>query len=603
MRTCSIAAAFMLALGTAQVPAGPQHGIAMFGQPALPPDFEALPYANPDAPKGGRIVQGEVGTYDSLNPLILKGNVPWQLRFLAHESLMGRSYDEPFTLYGLLAETVEVAEDDSWVEFHLRPEARFSDGSPVTVEDVIWSYETLGTEGHPRYQGAWRNVASVEKVGDRGVRFAFDEPDRELALIMGMRPILKKAQWEGRDFADSGLDVIPVTSAPYVISDFEPGRSVTLTRNPDYWGADIPFMRGQANLDEIRMEFYGDQAVMFEAFKSGAMNVTRETDAQRWRTQYEFPRMQSGEVVKSEIPHERPSGIAGLVMNTRRPPLDDWRVREALIQAFNFEFVNNVLNGGALPRITSYFSNSELGMDHGPAEGRVAELLQRYGDALLPGAMDGYSLPEGDGSKRNRRGSRAALDLLGEAGWTIDAGGVLRNAEGERFDLEILLSQGGYEPQVAQRTADLYAAALERIGISPRITLIDHAQFTQRTNAFDFDMAWYMRGMSLSPGREQYLYWGADAADEPGSWNWMGATSPAIDGLIDEMLASGSREDYVAAVQALDRVLTTGRYVVPVWHNPVSYIAHDADLEYPDHLPVYGDFLGFLPDVWWKEAD
>lgn len=602
MSRCSMSAALaVLTACAAAAGAEPQHGVAMFGEPALPADYRSLPYANPDAPKGGRIVQGEVGSFDSLNPLILKGNVPWQLRFLAHESLMGRSYDEPFTLYGLLAETVEVAEDGSWVEYHLRPEARFSDGTPVTVEDVLWSYETLGTEGHPRYRGAWEKVSRAEKVGDRGVRFTFDSPDRELALIMGMRPILKKAQWEGIDFSESGLAPIPVTSAPYVISDFEPGRYVTLTRDPDYWGEDVPFMRGQANFDEIRMEFYGDQAVMFEAFKSGAMNVNRETDAQRWDTQYGFPRVDSGEVVKSEIPHERPSGITGFVMNTRTPPLDDWRVREALIHAFNFDFVNGVLNGGALPRITSYFSNSQLGMDHGPAEGRVAELLSQYEEALLPGAMEGYSLPEGEDSRRNRKGTRAALDLLEEAGWTIGSDGALRDAEGRPFDLEILLSQGGYEPQVAQRTADLYAAALERIGISPSITLIDHAQFTQRTNAFDFDMAWYMRGMSLSPGNEQYLYWGSDAADQPGSWNWMGAKSPAIDGLIGEMLTSETREDYVAAVNALDRVLTTGRYVVPVWHNPVSNIAHDADLHYPETLPIYGDFLGFLPDVWWHE--
>lgn len=602
MSRCSMAAALAaLAACTVTAAAEPQHGVAMFGAPALPPDFEALPYANPGAPEGGRIVQGEVGSFDSLNPLILKGNVPWQLRFLAHESLMGRSYDEPFTLYGLLAETVEVAEDGSWVEFHLRPEARFSDGTPVTVEDVLWSYEILGTEGHPRYRGAWEKVASAEKVGARGVRFTFDAPDRELALIMGMRPILKKAQWEDVDFAESGLDVIPITSAPYVISDFEPGRYVTLTRDPDYWGEDVPFMRGQANLDEIRMEFYGDQAVMFEAFKSGAMNVSRETDAQRWTTQYDFPRLRAGEVVKSEIPHERPSGITGFVMNTRRPPLDDWRVREALIQAFNFDFVNGVLNDGALPRIASYFSNSQLGMGHGPAEGRVAELLSRYEAALLPGAMEGYALPAGNESERNRKGARAALQLLQEAGWSVGPDGVLRDAEGQPFEPEILLSQGGFEPQLAQRTADLYAAALERIGISPRITLIDHAQFTQRTNAFDFDMAWYMRGMSLSPGNEQYLYWGSEAADEPGSWNWMGAKSPAIDGLIGEMLTSDSKEEYVTAVKALDRVLTTGRYVVPVWYNPVSNIAHDADLHYPEELPIYGDFLGFLPDVWWHE--
>lgn len=600
-RRISRVAALGSALFGSAALADPQHGVAMFGEPALPPDFQHLPYANPDAPQGGRLVTGEVGSFDSLNPMILKGNPPWQLRSLAYESLMGRSFDEPFTLYGLLAESIDVAEDGSWVEFTLRPEAKFSDGTPVTVEDVLWSYETLGTEGNPRYRGAWLKVADARAVNDRTVRFEFNENDRELALIMGMRPILKKAQWEGKEFADSSLETIPVTTAPYVISDYESGRYVTLTRDPDYWGNDLPFMAGQANLDEIRMEFYGDQAVMFEAFKSGALSINRETDAQRWETQYAFPRVQSGEVVKSEIPHERPSGITGFVMNTREAPLDDWRVREALIQAFNFEFVNQVLNGSTLPRIESYFSNSQLGMDHGPAEGRVAELLAKYQDDLLPGAIEGYSLPESDGSERNRANTRAALGLLQEAGWTIGDGGALRNEAGEPFELEILLSQGGYEPQVAQRTADLYVAALQRLGISPTITLVDQAQFTERTTRFDFDMAWYMRGMSLSPGNEQYLYWGKDAADQEGSLNWMGVKSDAVDGLIGEMLTSESNEDYIAAVKALDRVLTTGRYVVPVWYNPVSYVAHDANLHYPETLPIYGDWLGFLPEVWWYE--
>lgn len=582
------------------VVAEPRHGAAMFGEPALPPNFESLPYANPDAPRGGRIVQGEVGSFDSLNPHILKGNVPWQLASLAYESLMGRSYDEPFTLYGLLAETVEIGPGNRWVEFHLRPEARFSDGTPVTAEDVLWSHETLGTVGHPRYIGAWRKVATAEKVGERGVRFTFTEPDRELALLMGMRPILKKAQWQGKDFAASGLDTIPISTAAYVISDFEPGRFVTLTRDPDYWGEDVPFMRGQMNLDEIRMEFYGDQAVMFEAFKSGAMNSLRETDAQRWATQYGFPRITSGEVVKSEIPHDRPSGITGFVMNTRRAPFDDWRVREALIRAFNFEFANQIVNGEALPRISSYFSNSQLAMAHGPAEGKVADYLAEHDGALLPGAIEGYSLPEGDGTERNRRNMRAALKLLNEAGWMVGDEGALVNAEGEPLQIEILLSQGGYQPQVAQKTADLFVASLSRLGIDARVTLIDDAQYTQRTNVFDFDITWYMRGLSLAPGREQLLYWGAEAADQPGSLNWMGVRSPAIDGLVQAMLVAETEEDYVAAVKALDRVLTTGRYVIPVWFNPVSYIAHDADLRYPETLPIYGDYLGFMPEVWWS---
>ena len=591
------AAGLCLSVAGAAMAQAPTHGIAMYGDPALPPDFVSLPHANPDAPKGGRIVQGEVGSFDSLNPHILKGRVPWQLRFLNYESLMGRSYGEPFTLYGLLAESVETDAARSYVEFTLREEARFSDGSPVTVEDVLWSYETLGTVGHPRYHGSWNKVAKAEITGPRSVRFTFSEPDRELALIMGMRPILKKAQWEGRDFAESGIDIIPITTAPYVIDDYEPGRFVSLKRNPDYWGEDVPFMRGQANLDEIRMEFYGDGNVMFEAFKAGELTTMRETNLQKWDTQYDFPAMQRGDVVKSVIPHQRPSGITGLVMNTRRPVFQDWRVREAMIHAFNYEFINQTLNGDARPRITSYFSNSVLGMEPGPAEGRVREFLVPFADDLLPGAMEGYTLPVSDGSERNRANIRAALALLEEAGWTVQDG-VLRNADGEDFTFEILLSQGANEPQ---QIVDIYTAALSRLGITPTVSTVDPAQYKERTQVFDFDMTWYTRGMSLSPGNEQTLYWGSEAASQNGSRNWMGVESPAIDAMIERLLTSTSREDFLAATRALDRALISGRYVIPVWFDPVARLAHVKELRYPSTLPIYGDWLGFQPELWWYE--
>ena len=591
-----LAAAALLLSGHVAA-AEPKHGIAMYGEPALPPDFVSLPYVNPDAPKGGRIVQGEVGSFDSLNPHILKGNVPWQLRYLAYESLMGRNWDEPFTLYGLLAESVETDPERSWVEFTIREEARFSDGSPVTVEDVLWSYETLGTVGHPRYHTAWDKVATAEAVGPRTVRFTFTEADREMPLLMGLRPILKKAQWEGVDFAESGTSVIPITTAPYLIDSFEPGRVVTLRRNPDYWGKDLPFMRGQANLDEIRMEFFGDGTVMFEAFTGGLLTAFRETNAAKWAGQYAFPAVERGEVVKSAIPHQRPTGITGLVMNTRRDIFADWRLRDAMLHAFNFEFVNQTLNAGGGQRITSYFSNSVLGMQPGPAEGRVREMLLPYAADLLPGALDGYALPVGDGSERNRANIARAMDLMAEAGWTVQDG-VMKDAGGRPFSFEILLTQGATEPQ---QIVDIFAGALSRLGITPTITTVDSAQFTERTNAFDFDMTWYTRGLSLSPGNEQLLYWGAEAADAEGSRNWMGVKSPAIDGLIGTMLTAESGEDFVAATRALDRVLTTGRYVIPVWHNPVSYIAHRKELRYPETLPIYGDWIGWMPDVWWYE--
>ncbi|MCF6443291.1 extracellular solute-binding protein [Nereida sp. MMG025] len=596
-------AGILLAAGVAGfAQAEPKHGIAMYGDPALPPDFAALPYANPDAPKGGKIVTGEVGSFDSLNPFILKGSTPWQLRFIGVETLMGRSYDEPFALYGLLAESIEVGESREWVEFTLRPEARFSDGSPVTVEDVIWSYETLGDpdQGHPRYHSMLQKLESIEQTGERSVRFTFNTEDRELALLVGMRPILKKAQWDGLDFAESGLDTIPITSSPYVIDDFEAGRFVSLKRNPDYWGADIPFRRGTMNLDEIRLEFFGDGTAQFEAFKAGILNSNREFNAQKWDDQYDFPAIDNGDVVKSVIPHERPSGITGFVMNTRRDTFADWRVRDALIHAFNFEFINNNMTGGQQPRITSYFSNSVLGMQDGPATGLVAEFLQPYADTLLPGALEGYALPVSDGSEANRRNIRAALAQFEAAGYAVGDDGKMKAADGTPFTFEVLLQQGSAENQ---SIIELYSKSLERLGIDVTITTVDPAQYKDRTTNYDFDMTYYRRGMSLSPGNEQKLYWGSEGVDTPGRRNWMGMNSPAAEAMIDRLLNSTSQDEFLAATRALDRILTTGRYVIPIYQFNISRIAHAKELKYPENLPIYGDWIGWQPDVWWYDEN
>jgi peptide/nickel transport system substrate-binding protein len=592
-------AALTLALSAQFATADPQHGIAMYGDPELPPDFVSLPYANPEAPKGGRIVTGEVGGFDSLNPHIAKGSTPWQLRFLAYESLMGRNWDEPFTLYGLLAESIEVGENRDWVEFVLREEAAFSDGTPLTVEDVMWSYETLGTIGHPRYHGAWKKVASMEQTGPRSIRFTFNEDDPEMALLIGMRPILKKAQWDGKEFDASGIDEVPISTAPYVIDEFEAGRYVSLKRNPDYWGRDVNFMRGQANLDEIRMEFYGDGTAMFEAFKAGALNSSREFNVEKWDTQYDFPAIDSGDVVKSVIPHERPSGMTGFVMNTRREQFKDWRVRDAMLHAFNFEFINETMTGSKQPRITSYLSNSVLGMQDGPAEGRVRDLLEPFAADLLPGALDGYALPVSDGTERNRGNIRAAIDLMEEAGYTITDGKMV-GPDGAPFTFEILLQQGSTEEQ---SIIDLYTQSLERVGITPTITTIDSAQFKERTTNYDFDMSYNRWGMSLSPGNEQKLYWGCDGVENPGTRNWMGMCSPAAEAMVDAILQSDSRDDFVAATRALDRVLTTGRYVIPIYQWNISRIAHAKELRYPTEIPIYGDWIGWQPDVWWWEEE
>lgn len=569
----------------------------MYGSPALPPDFVSLPYARPDAPKGGSITLGNTGGFDSLNPFVRKGTVPWQLSFFTHEALMGRSWDEPFTLYGVLAESVEVPDDRSWVEFTLRPDARFSDGTPVTVEDVIFSYELLGTEGHPKYHSLHAQIAAITRTGPSSLRIEFNSDNRELALLAGMRPILSRAQWEGKDFANASLDEIPIGSGPYVVTDYEPGRFVQLERNPEYWGAELPFRRGTHNFDRVKLDFYGDASVLFEAFKAGEISAVREFNAEKWASQYDFPAVQRGEVIKSEIPHRKPSGMTGLVMNSRRAPFDDWRVREAMIQAFNFEFINDTLTGGAQPRITSYFSNSELAFLPGPAEGNVARLLSPFAEDLLPGTFEGYVLPKGDGSARNRKGIRRALSLLKDAGYSAKDG-VMQSADGTPLRFTILLSQDSSENKAI---ADLYLAALTRLGVEVRVETTDSAQYVARTNAFDFDMTTYRRALSLSPGNEQRFYWGSEAADQEGSRNLMGIASPAADAMIDAMLTARDPADFTAAVRALDRILTAGRYVIPFWQYTTGRIAHKAEMKYLDTLPIYGDGPEFMPEVWWYE--
>lgn len=594
----AMAAACLSGLMPADLKAEPSHGIAMYGVPALPPDFVSLPYANPTAPKGGRIVFGESGSFDSLNPFIIKGNPPTGISALTVETLMGRSYDEPFSLYGLLAESIDTDPDRSWVEFTLRENARFSDGKPVTVEDVIWSFETLGTKGSPRYAAAWAKIAKAEQTGPRSVRFTFNAKDRELPLILGLRPVLEKAQWDGKDFTASSLEA-PIGSGPYVVGEFEPGRFITYKKNPDWWGKDLPINRGLHNLNEIRYEYFGDGGVVFEAFKAGEITSYRETNPVKWAENFSFPAVTAGDVVLSEIPHQRPSGIDGFAFNTRKPVFADWRVRQALILAFNFEFINQTLTNGIEPRIQSYFSNSVLGMAPGkPAEGKELDLLAPYKDSLLPGAIDGYALPVAEGGEANRKNIRAATKLLEEAGWATDADGVLKNAAGEPFAFEILLQQG--EDEILS-IANIYVEALKRLGIEARVTTVDSAQYKERTNAYDFDMTHYIRSLSLSPGNEQVLYWGSKGATEPGTRNWMGINSPAVDGLIQTMLAAQQEEDFVATVRALDRVLTSGRYVIPFWYSDVSRIAHRKELHYPARLPIYGDWIGFQPDVWWYQ--
>ncbi|AXC51112.1 ABC transporter substrate-binding protein [Paracoccus suum] len=597
-------AAMPLASRAEGVPA-PTEGLAMYGEPALKPGFQSLPYVNPDAPKGGTIRLGEPGSFDSLKPWVLKGNPVQPLSFqpnLVVETLMMRSLDEAFTLYCLLCESVQTDDARSYVEFTLRPEARFSDGSPVTVEDVIWSLETLGTKGHPRYLGTWARVAKVESPGPGRVRLTFTAPDRELPLLMGMRPILKKAQWQGQDFSQSGLTP-PIGSGPYVVGEVDPGRRITFQRNPDYWAKDLPITRGLNNFDTVRYDYFADSNAMFEAFKAGEIDVWREQNAARWARDFSFAAVTDGRVIKEEIAHQRPSGMIGLVMNTRNPIFADWRVREAMIDAFNFRFINNTLTGGEDARITSYFDNSPLAAGAGPATGAVLDLLKPFAADLPPGTLEGYALPEGSDRPLDRKAIRGGLKLLEEAGWTVQDG-LLKNQDGKPFAFEIVLNQTGSAMRSSsevQQMVSIYVEALRNLGMQVQVTTLDSAQYVERVNNYRFDMTWYERALSLSPGNEQTLYWGSEGVTEPGTRNLMGVASPAVDAVIAALLQARDDAGFKAAVQALDRVLTVGRYVIPVSFQRASRMAVSASLAHPKRLPVYGDWPGWMPDAWWQK--
>lgn len=596
---CRLALPLAVTLSPLAAPAEPKHGIAMYGQPDLPPDLVSFPQANPEAPKGGSLTMAVSGSFDSLNPFITAGSPAEGISPLTFETLMARSFDEPFTLYGLLAESIETDDARTFVEFTLREGAEFSDGSPVTVEDVLWSFETLGTIGNPRFLGAWKKVATAEAVGTRSVRFTFNTEDRELPLILGLRPILRKADFDGKDFEATTLEKL-TGSGPYVVDTVDPGVSIAYRRNPDWWGKDLPVNRGLWNFDTIRYDYFANPVAVFESVKSGGISAYREDNPARWASRYDFPAITNGDMIKLEVPHQRPSGIIGFVMNTRKPQFQDWRVREAMIELFNFDFINRTVTGGVAPRITSYFSNSPFSMQPGtPAEGAVLAQLEPFKADLLPGTLEGYVLPESDGTPQNRAGLRRALALLQEAGWAVDEDGVLKNAEGTPFAFEILLTIGQDE---AASIAAIYIEALQKAGITANVTLLDSAQMKTRTDTFDFDMTYMIRTMSLSPGNEQNLYWSSPAADTEGSRNWMGVKSPAIDATIAAMLAARTAEDAATAAQALDRLLTAGRYVVPFWFADRNLIVHDKALKQPETVQLYGDWgNSYLPALWWYE--
>ncbi len=579
-------------LPTPSAKAEPVLGIAMYGAPKHAPGFSHFPYVNPAAPKGGRLVLGSLGTFDSLNPFIIKGVTPGNLREYVYESLMTRSGDEPFTLYGLIAETVEVPDDRSSITFHLREQARFSDGAPITPEDVLFSHAILKEKGWPYHRSHYGKVATAEKIGPRSVRFTFAAPgDREIPLIMALMPILPRHKLDAETFERTTLEP-PLGSGPYTVSRVDPGRSLTYRRNPEWWARDLPVTRGRFNFDEVRVEYFRDAASMFEAFKAGEIDVRPEDDPGRWIEGYNFPAVADGRVIKREFDTRLPSGMPALVFSTRRPMFADARVRRAFILLFDAEWINRSLFNGVYQRTQSFFERSELSSHGRPADAAERALLAPFAQYVKPEVLDGtFNLPATDSSGENRASLQAAHKLLTEAGWKLEGGRLVKG--GAALAIEFLA-----QTRQQERLMLSYARTLERLGITLRIRQVDTPQYWSRLKNFDFDMLQWTWSASLSPGNEQINRWSSKAAEIEGSLNYPGVKNPAADAMIEALLQATTAEDFIAAVRAFDRVLMSGDYVIPLFFLPKVWVAHWSQLRYPATHPLGGWDL----DTWWAEG-
>lgn len=590
------AAAVLVSLGLTCAEAEPEHAIAMIGEPALPADFTHLPYANPDAPQGGRIRYGMVGTFDSVNPFVVKGTAPrgiidylWGNN--VYETLMARSYDEPFTMYGLLAESIETPDDRSWVEFTLNPKARFSDGKPVRPEDVVFSFHLQKDKGRPK--GWYDKIADVAKVGDRTVRFTFvDASDRELPLIVGLMFVFPEHATDPEAFAKASLTPL-VGTGPYLFDRIDPGRTITLRKNPDYWGKDLPIKRGIDNFDEISIEYFRDSTAYLEAFKKGLFDISVESDPKRWSNNYAFPAVSEGKVTLEKIGSETPKGMTGLVLNTRKPVFRDIRVRRALGLFLDFKWLNKTLYFDLYRRNESYFQDSELSSIGVPADETEKALLEKFDASVRDDVMTGaYRVPENNGTGRDRKLIRHALDLLKEAGYDRNGNEIVNVSTGEPLTFEVLVRTKGEE-----RVALAWRRFLAVAGINISVRLVDSSQYWERLKTFDFDVIQWKYSASLSPGNEQNFRWSSQAAANPGTWNFAGASDPAIDGLIEAMLSARTREEFVSTVRAYDRVLISGAYLVPLFYAPEDWYARWSHIRHPDRHSLFGA----QPTTWWYE--
>lgn len=578
--------------------AEPLHGIAMHGEPALPADFTHLPYVDPAAPKGGKVTYGVVGSFDSVRPFIVKsmrttarGLADPEFGNLVYEPLMQRSQDEPFTLYGLLAETVEWDDERSFIQYNINPAARWSDGQPVTADDVIFTMELFQQKGRPPYSTRLNRVERMEKVGPLSVRFTFnDSSNREFPLILSLTPVLPKHATDVDSFDQSTLTP-GIGSGPYVVSEVKPGERITYTRNPDYWASDLPIKRGIDNYDEIAIEYFLSETAQFEAFKKGVFDIYPDGSATNWSRGYDFPAVTSGDILRKEYDSKIPSGMYGFVFNTRKALFEDVRVRQALTMLFDFEWANRSLYDNTYTRTHSFWDRSELSSYGKPADAREREILAPFPDAVSTKIMDGtWTLPVTDGSGRDRKVQRAALTLLQEAGYRIESGKLL-DADNRPFAFDLMTQNEGQE-----KLAIAFQRSLAALGIEMAIRTVDDAQYQQRSQTFDYDMIMKSFSSSLSPGAEQINRWGSASRDQQGSFNFSGAASPALDAAVEALLNARTAGDFRSSVRAYDRVLVSGHYVIPAFHLGKSWVAHRSRIAEPEgEPPLYGYYL----PAWW----
>lgn len=581
----------------------PVHGVAMHGSLKYPADFSHLDYAEPNAPKGGTLKQHVIGTFDSLNPFITKGSPAAGVSFirssLLHSSLMQNTLDEPFSLYGIVAESVEIPENRSYVTFNLRPEAKWHDGTPITAHDVKWTFETLVEKGAPFFKAYWGDVSEIVIENDRRLTYKFKQAgNMELPLIVAEMTILPKHYWtekdaDGnllRDFGSTSLDA-PLGSGPYKVSEVKAGSSITYERTNDWWGKNLPYFQGMYNFERVRFDYYRDNNVALEAFFAGEYDVREENTAKLWNTSYEnASAVKDGKIVKEDISNERPAGMQAYVYNIRRDVFKDPKVREALAYAFDFEWSNTQFAYGSYIRTRSFYENSDLAATGLPSDAEL-EILDPYREQVPPRVFTSeYQPPVTDGSGNLRGNLRTAKTLLDEAGYALGEDKV-RSKDGVRLEFEIL----GVNPAFERWTLP-FIKNLERIGVKATFRVVDSAQYQNRVTNYDYDMMIGTFGQSSSPGNEQRDFWSSVKADIPGSRNLIGIKDPVVDSLIEKVIHAGSRDDLVNHVRALDRVLQWGHYVIPMWHYPKWRIARWNYIQRPENLS------GISPAIattWW----